>query len=1298
MKKILLLQVLIVLFVQAYATNYYVATTGDDSNNGTTLGTPFKTIQKAADVAVAGDIVNVRAGTYREQVVPKNSGTAGAEITYQPYNNETVIISGTEVITNWSVHNGNIYKATMASTFLDRSHNQDDQIFVDGKMMFCARWPNQTVLDPTYPAKSTITSFVSKSRSGNVITGVFDDANIAAGDYEGADIYVQPNFEAWSWLFTGKVKSVSGTRVTLETFNDNGQDGSSTVYAVGSRYYIYNKLSLLDAAGEWFHDNTANLLYLWCPANANPSSKTIEAKKREFAFKIDGLSYITIKGFELFACTITGDSEIGGDCRAYDAVGNTVYPWRSGGDGSYDYTNSNIIIDGIKAFYLVHYTNSDGFQNQQFQGAGLYIAGNDNIVRNCQIQYSAGHGIIIAGRRGQVVNNYITDVGYQCAEGAAISTGSTCVAYDHRISYNTIKRCGRWGIGMRNLQNSSITNLIARVDHNDVSEYMLQDWDGGATYTAGQDAKMVRVDHNYFHDAIAPMVSGFYVDYSKNWVVDHNVIVNVTRPCHLQGMHNASSENNILFYNNTCVAKASVVGEWTFGVSGFSNIQKGTVMQNNIFYLIEPPVAGNFVLYTLPGEMVRTTNLEFDRTPGSSTDPKFTNELGSDFTLTASSNAINNGTAIPTFIRNGITVTPYNDPFTGIIDIGALEFGTPMFDVGADFNPITITGVVLNKNSASLVKAMSLQLVATLQPTNGQSKLTWSSSNNAVATVNANGVVTGVSVGNATITVTTATGGYTAQCVVDVKLLSNNEYVTAINCGGNAYIDVDGLAYTEDKNFSGDGNAAYNGDNFYDANDFEIYHRSRFGKNFGYEIPVPEARFYQVTFQYLNYISAAGQSIMDIYCEGQKIVSDFDLFTKTPFKHVYNVTIDMLYVFDGKLNLTFVSKNSNNVSICGIVVKAATSNPAPVPVTGISITPISMTLVEGNSKQIIATIEPEPAHQKSITWTSSNPSIAIVSSIGIVTGLNIGTCTITAKTDDGGFSKTCAVTVTAASADATISATSSNITIDGTKETAWNGASYTIENVLAGSLSGSSDCAGSWTSLWDATNLYIFIDVTDDVKKIDSGSSWWEDDRAEVYIDGGFENAIGYDANDFQYYFVPADNVAHESKHDAVTGVLVASVNNANGYRVEVKIPWTTIGVVPSNNMKIGFDVMIGDDDDGSVLDSKKSWYATVDNTWSNPSLMSLSVLKDGITSDKKIEVNTLGITIFPNPVASTLFLSNIEPASNVIIYDVNGVVLINKTVENSELQVDVNDLINGIYFIKVSNNSGLFVGKFCKE
>lgn len=83
--------------------------------------------------------------------------------------------------------------------------------------------------------------------------------------------------------------------------------------------------------------------------------------------------------------------------------------------------------------------------------------------------------------------------------------------------------------------------------------------------------------------------------------------------------------------------------------------------------------------------------------------------------------------------------------------------------------PVAVTGVSLNTNALNLVTGGSDSLIATVAPNDATNKnVTWSTSNSSVATV-ADGVVTAVSAGNASITVTTVDGGYTASCTVTVS-------------------------------------------------------------------------------------------------------------------------------------------------------------------------------------------------------------------------------------------------------------------------------------------------------------------------------------------------------------------------------------------------------------------------------------------------------------------------------------------------------------------------------------------------
>jgi len=80
----------------AWAATYYVSVAGNDAHPGSEAQ-PWRSIQKAASTAVAGDVVYVKAGTYNEQVVVANSGTAGNYITFTVHANDVVTIDGTGI-------------------------------------------------------------------------------------------------------------------------------------------------------------------------------------------------------------------------------------------------------------------------------------------------------------------------------------------------------------------------------------------------------------------------------------------------------------------------------------------------------------------------------------------------------------------------------------------------------------------------------------------------------------------------------------------------------------------------------------------------------------------------------------------------------------------------------------------------------------------------------------------------------------------------------------------------------------------------------------------------------------------------------------------------------------------------------------------------------------------------------------------------------------------------------------------------------------------------------------------------
>ena len=97
----------------------------------------------------------------------------------------------------------------------------------------------------------------------------------------------------------------------------------------------------------------------------------------------------------------------------------------------------------------------------------------------------------------------------------------------------------------------------------------------------------------------------------------------------------------------------------------------------------------------------------------------------------------------------------------------------------------------------------------------------------------------------------------------------------------------------------------------------------------------------------------------------------------------------------------------------------------PIAVTGVTIDQMTLSLVIGTSGQLVATVAPADAADKSVAWTSSNAAVATVDSNGNVTAVAAGTATITVTTTDGAKTATCAVTVTEKSA--TVSFATSSI-------------------------------------------------------------------------------------------------------------------------------------------------------------------------------------------------------------------------------------------------------------------------------
>ena len=276
----------------AAGLTYYVAKKMSDSNNGTATSTPFKTIQKAVTVAVAGDTVNTRSGTYRETVTPSNSGTASAKITYQNYRGEAVTISGADQITAaWSVDAGKIYKTTVTLTKGDRN-----QVFVDGAAMALARWPNCT--NSTFMDQQALRT-VQRSSGGTITDTNLSDAE---GFFQGASVaYTDDGLPQYHWVYyKGKV-TASGASLGHTLKLAKGPSGP------GGLFWLFSSRNLLDAPREWYYDSTNAQFYLYTPAGDSPVTNRVEVKARNYSLDLSGRSHLNITGINTFGCGLLTD-------------------------------------------------------------------------------------------------------------------------------------------------------------------------------------------------------------------------------------------------------------------------------------------------------------------------------------------------------------------------------------------------------------------------------------------------------------------------------------------------------------------------------------------------------------------------------------------------------------------------------------------------------------------------------------------------------------------------------------------------------------------------------------------------------------------------------------------------------------------------------------------------------------------------------------------------------------------------------------------------------------------------------
>jgi hypothetical protein len=181
-----------------------------------------------------------------------------------------------------------------------------------------------------------------------------------------------------------------------------------------------------------------------------------------------------------------------------------------------------------------------------------------------------------------------------------------------------------------------------------------------------------------------------------------------------------------------------------------------------------------------------------------------------------------------------------------------------------------------------------------------------------------------------------------------------------------------------------------------------------------------------------------------------------------------------------------VTANSNNLSpsatrsatvtvtVSGLAAQTVTvTQAAATAVTGVTVAPTSLT-ISGSSQQLTATVSPANATNQNVTWSSSDQSVAAVSSNGLVAGITAGTAVITVKTEDGNKTATANVTVTTPSVTNLITNPGFEASPAGT---GWDiGNSFAVSTADKHAGTQSIKVSGCQVNCW--TNLYQAVNVT----------------------------------------------------------------------------------------------------------------------------------------------------------------------------------------------------------------------------
>lgn len=373
----------------------------------------------------------------------------------------------------------------------------------------------------------------------------------------------------------------------------------------------------------------------------------------------------------------------------------------------------------------------------------------------------------------------------------------------------------------------------------------------------------------------------------------------------------------------------------------------------------------------------------------------------------------------------------------------AVSLNTPMtfrYSIARDNIDIQSVGVSsIGNASTTIYQGKTLGLYAVINPANASNQnVTWASSNAAVATVDENGLVTGIAPGTARITVTTEQGGFTATSTITVAApvsvsgvsVTSNEVGNPGSASTNPKILSLGTAIQLSYKTTPEG--ATNQDVSWTVSDPEVLSVTDYGKvaaigSGSAYVTVTTADGNYTARYYINVPDETspikrislnmGAATLYMGEPGTQLTANIYPSNATNQQVIWSSDDPEVASVDQDGLVTARSVGYTTIRVAaqenGAIQAACTVSVQPVRirVTGISFQSNTLELGLYGTGTLTPIVAPANATDQSVTWESNNKNIVSVSRGGVVTGLNIGTAIITATTVDGQKTASIAVRV-----------------------------------------------------------------------------------------------------------------------------------------------------------------------------------------------------------------------------------------------------------------------------------------------